>query len=163
MRTAADAVPKTEMALYVAIIKNSNFDLVVEKATELGVSHIIPITTERTIKTNLNFERLNKLITEATEQSRRLDRPDVSEIMTLSEAIAHAKETGAELFFGHIDENPSESSLQPASAALFIGPEGGWSETEIAELQSEGVKPISLGQFVLRAETAAIVGISKLT
>ncbi len=162
LRDAADAMPKTEMALYMAIIKNSNFDLVVEKATELGVSNIIPVTTERTVKTNLNFDRLNKLISEAAEQSGRIDRPDISEIMTLSDAIAHAKQSCAELFFGHIDENPSESTRPTASTALFIGPEGGWSEIEITQLQNEGVKPISLGQFVLRAETAAIVGISKL-
>ncbi len=110
----------------------------------------------------LNFERLNKLISEAAEQSGRIDRPDISEIMTLSDAIAHAKQSSAELFFGHIDENPSESTRPTASTALFIGPEGSWSEIEITQLQNEGVKPISLGQFVLRAETAAIVGISKL-
>jgi 16S rRNA (uracil1498-N3)-methyltransferase len=160
--SSADAsMPKREIYLYMALIKNSNFDLVVEKATELGVSHIIPITTERTVKANLNFYRLNRLAIEATEQSGRISPPEIHDIIDLKDAIVHAKKQGLTLFFGHIGE---KNEIEPSKkeVALFIGPEGGWTEAEIALFASEGIQPISLGEFVLRAETAAIVGVSKL-
>ncbi len=165
--TPEGSFPKKDISLYMALIKNSNFDLVVEKATELGVSRIIPVSTERTIKANLNFERLNKLAIEATEQSGRMSPPQICEIMDLASAISHAKNslagTADSVFFGHIAPgNPAPATGQSAVAALFIGPEGGWSESEIGLFEKEGVLPMDLGQFVLRAETAAIVGVSRL-
>lgn len=164
LRKADELQPKRSVSLYMAIIKNSNFDLVVEKATELGVSHIIPVMTERTVKTNLNFYRLSRLATEASEQSGRISPPEVHEIMQLRDAIAHAKASNGQILFGHIDESDAadSQSANSGNTALFIGPEGGWSDAEISLFQSEGIMPISLGQFVLRAETAAIVGVSKL-
>ncbi len=167
-RAAGVAKPKRNIALYMAIIKNSNFDLVVEKATELGVSKIVPIKTERTVKSGLNFDRLNKLAIEASEQSGRIDIPEISEIVDLDNGIQSAlSDFGVEtIFFGHISENEEKNSNNLAvseNIALFIGPEGGWSDEEIKMFEEAGIKPISLGQFVLRAETAAIVGVSKLS
>ncbi len=157
--------PKREIWLYMALIKNSNFDLVVEKATELGVSHIIPLATERTVKANLNFYRLNRLAIEATEQSGRIAPPEIHELMDLSEAISHAKAAGKMLsehiFYGDIAENQGIAEFSDTNA-LFIGPEGGWTESEVTSFAADGIRPVSLGQFVLRAETAAIVGVSKL-
>lgn len=174
IQTPERQMPKREIWLYMAIIKNSNFDLVVEKATELGVSHIIPVSTERTVKANLNFYRLNRLAIEATEQSGRIAPPEIHEIIDLQAAIAHAKSAegvGSErIFYGDIAEH-KEISGSPkdntpnneGKCALFIGPEGGWTEGEAASFAAEGIRPVSLGQFVLRAETAAIVGVSKFT
>lgn len=163
IRSADIAMPRREVYLYLALIKNSNFDLVVEKATELGVSHIIPVMTERTVKANLNFYRLNRLAIEATEQSGRISPPQIHEIMDLKRAFVHAKTNCEQVLFGHIGKNKESVETNHASIALFIGPEGGWTEAEIAIFASESIQPISLGQFVLRAETAAIVGVSKLS
>jgi len=193
-------MPKQNITLYMSIIKNSNFDLVVEKATELGVSKIVPVKTERTVKSGLNFERLRKLAIEASEQCGRMNIPEIAEIMELEDAIQDAKEVTKKaqktknaveyageygsnntsdqnrqnaIFFAHIDEsleNDKDIMVSAKSAldnstqcdkAIFIGPEGGWSDIEIELFKHENISPISLGQFVLRAETAAIVGVSK--
>lgn len=190
--TATKMKPKQNITLYMAIIKNSNFDLVVEKATELGVSKIVPVKTERTVKSGLNFERLEKLAIEASEQSGRMTIPEITEIMELSDAIVEAqksknenkneneknakldpqKNTQNALYFAHIDDGAQNDkdvvrgiehdamTATEGDRAIFIGPEGGWSDSEIELFLREKITPISLGQFVLRAETAAIVGAS---
>ncbi len=156
-------LPRTHTTLYMAIIKNSNFDLVVEKATELGVTSIIPVMTERTVKSGLNFERLNKLAIEASEQSGRMDIPVIGEIIELKDAIVLAKKTNNAVFFGHIsNENIKVDLKETKNKAIFIGPEGGWTDEEIELFMKENITPLALGQFVLRAETAAIVGVSML-
>jgi 16S rRNA (uracil1498-N3)-methyltransferase len=161
--TELGSLPQTKTTLYMAIIKNSNFDLVIEKATELGVTSIIPIKTNRTIKSGLNFDRLNKLAIEASEQSGRMDIPVIGEITELKDAITDAKKTNDTVFFGHITDKNIEAGVKSTtSKAIFIGPEGGWTDEEIEFFIKENVTPLALGQFVLRAETAAIVGVSKL-
>ena len=157
----AEAV-SNKSVLYMSIIKNSNFDLVVEKATELGITEVVPITTERTIKTKLNYSRLNKIIQESTEQCGRIDLMKVGEILVLSDAIAQAKLYSEEVFFGHINDANMNHPDPAKNNALFVGPEGGWSEEEIALFSKEKIVPISLSQNVLRAETAAIIGASRL-
>ncbi len=161
-------ISQKNTTLYMAIIKNSNFDLVVEKATELGVSKIVPIVTERTVKSGLNFERLRKLTIEASEQSGRIDIPEISENMNLDNALSDAKQLieNKSVFFGHISREDmgfvETKSSDLAPVALFIGPEGGWTDEEVIKFADVGVIPLTLGQFVLRAETAAIVGVSML-
>lgn len=153
---------RKKTTLYMSIIKNSNFDLVVEKATELGIGEVIPVLSERTVKTNLNYDRLNKIVQEATEQSGRIDLMKVGEILTLNDAIAQSKLYSEQVFFGHINEANMSHIDAAKSSALFVGPEGGWTDEEVQIFIKENILPISLGQYVLRAETAAIVGGSKL-
>ncbi len=153
---------RKKTTLYMSIIKNSNFDLVVEKATELGIGEVVPVLSDRTVKTKLNYERLLKIVQEATEQSGRLDLMKVGEILSLNDAIAQSKLYADQVFFGHI--NPASMNRVDASksSALFIGPEGGWTDEEVAVFIKENILPLSLGQYVQRAETAAIVGGAKL-
>lgn len=153
---------RKKTTLYMSIIKNSNFDLVVEKATELGIGEVVPILSERTVKTNLNQDRLNKIVREATEQSGRIDLMKVGEIITLNEAIAQSKLYSEQVFFGHINEANMSHIDAAKNSALFIGPEGGWTDEEVQTFIKENILPLSLGQYVLRAETAAIVGGAKL-
>jgi 16S rRNA (uracil1498-N3)-methyltransferase len=151
---------KRQITLYMSIIKNSNFDLVVEKAVELGVSKIVPVVTERTIKSKLNFERLNKIIREATEQSGRIDLLKIDNPLDFDIAINHAKDNDIS-YFGSLTDDKFEnndSDHKKFKIGLFIGPEGGFSQNEIEALIIKGIKPIKLGENVLRAETAAIVG-----
>jgi 16S rRNA (uracil1498-N3)-methyltransferase len=159
--------PYRDITLYMSIIKNSNFDLVVEKTTELGVTKIVPVKTERTIKSNLNFERLNRIAIEATEQSGRITPPVIDEMVSLETAIHNALDNQGQgnVYFGHIsnvkgsqNNEAKESGLGPV--AVFMGPEGGWTDQEVDLFLGSGILPITLGQFVLRAETAAITSMA---
>ncbi len=153
---------KRKTTLFLSIIKNSNFDLVVEKAAELGIGEIVPILAERTVKTNLNYDRLHKIVQEATEQSGRIDLMSIGEILTLNDAIAQSKLYSEQVFFGHINAANMSHIDAAKSSAIFIGPEGGWTDAEVENFTKENILPISLGQYILRAETAAIVGAAKL-
>lgn len=101
-------LPKTQTVLYMSVIKNTNFDLVVEKTTELGVNEIVPIKTVRTIKKDLNFSRLQKLAMESSEQSGRIDVPFIREkIIDLKDAVVEVMDKkyvnyNQIVYFGHI-------------------------------------------------------------
>lgn len=154
-----DKGQKRHISLYMSIIKNSNFDLIVEKAVELGVYQIIPVITERTVKSNLNITRVNKIIKEATEQSGRLDLMKIDETLDLFSAIKKAKEDSDLTYFGSVDQNDNPTQVRGVinSMAIFIGPEGGYSDEELLLFVDNKISPLRLGNYVLRAETAAIV------
>ncbi|MFM2384097.1 MAG: hypothetical protein RIQ72_669 [Candidatus Parcubacteria bacterium] len=166
-KVASVSKPHRDITLYMSVIKNSNFDLVVEKTTELGVTRIVPVKTERTIKSNLNFERLNRIAIEATEQSGRIAPPVIDEVASLETAIHNALDNQGQknVYFGHISSekgSQSEEAKEGGSkpVAVFIGPEGGWTDQEVDLFLGSGILPIALGQFVLRAETAAITSMA---
>ncbi len=148
------------VSLYVSIIKNSNFELIIEKAVELGVVEIIPITTERSMKNSLNAQRINKIIKEATEQSGRIDLMKIGDIVDLKNAIKTAKDVSDIVYFGSLKEKDQETKVKKNNQkkiAVFIGPEGGFSDEELSLFKSENINPLRLGKYVLRAETASIV------
>lgn len=159
----ADNEPKREVTLCCAILKRENFELVAQKATEIGVKKIVPIVTERTIKTGLNHDRLNKIIREAVEQSGRCVVPELTEILNFAKAVELAKTAGsANFFYDLIHQLDPFASLNAVTdgktpVAVFIGPEGGWSDEERSLAQKNGLVKASLGNLVLRGETAAIV------
>ena len=142
--------------LYCAILKKENFELVVQKATEIGVSEIIPIITDRTIKTSIKYERLQSIAHEASELSGRGIVPIIRE--ATSYKIAMLEENETKLFFdisGEIlDENKTTNSK---NISVYIGPEGGWSEEEHDLAKENGCIEISLGNLTFRGETAAII------
>lgn len=151
---------KIELSLYMSIIKNSNFDMIIEKAVELGVTRVIPVVSERVIKNKLNYERLNKIVKEATEQSGRIQLMQIGQSMDLGKAINLSKEESDIVYYGSVNENDvftASVSDKYKKVSIFIGPEGGFSDTEISLFNSEKIQPIRLGDYVLRAETAAIV------
>ncbi len=151
---------KRQVTLCMSVIKNNNFDLVLEKAVELGVSKIIPINTERVIKGRLNYERLNKIIKESTEQSGRIDLMKLVEIINLDDLIKTLSKYKADKYFGHItkkDQNISIFNNTTRDIFIIIGPEGGFTENEINNMIESGIKPICISDNVLRAETAAIL------
>jgi len=151
---------KRHVTLYMSIIKNSNFDLIVEKATELGVSTIIPIITERTVKNNLNIERLNKIVKEATEQSGRLDLLKIENTISLDELIDSLNKIEGYKVFGSIEgkiDFDYNNAKLSEDISIVIGPEGGFTEGEISKLVENKITPICLNKNVLRAETAAII------
>ncbi|MEQ1561580.1 MAG: RsmE family RNA methyltransferase, partial [Nitrospira sp.] len=127
--------PKTNLWLCVGLIKKDNFELVVQKATELGVSHVIPVLCERSEKKNLNMDRLRKIAVEASEQSGRADIPVIHEIVSLRELLEKGQLPKDKMFL-NMDGQYIADVLQIENSknlAVFIGPEGGWSETEEKE------------------------------
>lgn len=146
-----------QVILYCAILKKENFELVAQKGTEVGVSKIVPIITERTIKLGLNMERLQKIVKEAAEQSGRGIVPEISEPIKFIEALEQAKENDVN-FFCHFSKKSLNKGKANGQIGLFIGPEGGWSDGEVKQAKEVGCEIVSLGENVLRAETAAIVG-----
>lgn len=146
--------------LFLAILKKENFELAVQKAVEVGVSSITPVITERTIKTGLNIERLNKIIREASEQSGRSILPTLSPILGFSPALAFGSAATEKTIF-HLDGElyaPDTNRIANAkTASIFIGPEGGFTEKEIKIAEAAGYTVASLGPLTLRGETAAIV------
>jgi 16S rRNA (uracil1498-N3)-methyltransferase len=154
----ADITQRKNIWLCVALIKKDNFDMVVQKATELGVTNIVPILCEHSEKRKLNHERMQKIAIEATEQSGRGDVPTIHIPMTLSEIFQTGILPQEKVVFhpNGISLKQYLSSVNQVSFALFVGPEGGFSEKEIAFLKTYNVPAVSLGSQILRAETAAI-------
>ena len=166
-----------KVSLYLSLIKKSNFELAVEKCTEIGVTEIHPIISERSEKKDLNLERLNKIVKEASEQSGRVTLPEVFEITDLEKAVSQAVAEGKDCVVFHTDtatehnrptshhlpSQTQDSSLEKEEisgchqVAAFVGPEGGWTEKEMNLFKQNNFQILSLGQNILRAETAAII------
>lgn len=152
------------LRLYCSILKREHFEVVVQKATELGVSEIIPILTERTVKLHLNQERMQRLLIEATEQSERGVVPSLSPIVSFKEALVESPQ-GQLFLFDRSGSSQKEfittldKKKQYSSVNLFIGPEGGWTDQELNFAQENGVTVVTLGKSILRAETAAIAAL----
>jgi len=161
-------MPTKEIWLCASIIKKDNFEWIAEKATELGVSHIVPILSERSEKKLLNEERLQKIAVEASEQSGRGNVPTIHPIKKLEESFGYLKSqvsnTTFQMLAFHTEGEPMQGSalLEEGRLAVFIGPEGGWSLSEVELFHKENVSVKCLGRQVLRAETAAIAVLSKV-
>lgn len=155
-----------DLHLYFAPIKLGRIDWLVEKATELGVCALHPISTQRTIVTRINEERLRAHIVEAAEQTERLDIPSLSPLMPLEEALRHYPVHRPLLFGdeqggGHDIRNVLEEYTAPSSLAILIGPEGGFSAQEITGLRAlPFARGVTLGPRILRADTAALAALS---
>lgn len=148
--------------LYCSVLKKDNFEFVVQKSVELGISDIYPIITDRTIKTNLNFDRLNKISKEASEQSGRFYTTTVFNVMDLMKI--NIKKDDLNIVFNMDGDNimimKNLSNIRKSkNINLFIGPEGGWTDNEVFFFKKNNFLNINLGKNVLRAETASIVGV----
>ncbi|QDH35388.1 16S rRNA (uracil(1498)-N(3))-methyltransferase [Porphyrobacter sp. YT40] len=156
-----EAVP--DLWLCPALLKKDRFDLVLEKATELGVARIQPLLTRRCVADKLNLERARAITTEAAEQCARTALPELAEPMKLDALLANWPEDRA-LFFA--DENGGEPAAAAFKAhqgptAILTGPEGGFDEAERAAIRAHPqARPITLGPRILRGETAAIAALS---
>lgn len=149
-------IPSKKITLYLSLIKKDNFELVVQKATELGVTKIVPIISSRSEKKNLNEERLHKISTEASEQCGRGDILTISKIISLKEALNELKDPTT-AYILQMNSNPLfEEIRKKENLSFFIGPEGGWSPEEEKLFTEHKIESISLGKTILRAETAAI-------
>ncbi|MCX6701897.1 MAG: RsmE family RNA methyltransferase [Candidatus Zambryskibacteria bacterium] len=158
-----EVISRKNIWLCIALIKKDNFELVVQKATELGANHIVPIICEHSEKKKLKMDRMQKITIEASEQSGRGSVPTIHEVVSLQEVLQSNILPNEKLVF-HIgsEKLKIESYKEIQEIALFIGPEGGFSDKEIALFKSYNIPTVSLGTQILRAETAAIAVASLL-
>mgnify|MGYP001433642023 FL=1 len=143
-----------------APIKLNYLNLMIQKATELGVTRFIPILTERTIVRKLNDKRLNKIIIEASEQSNRLKVPKLEKILKLNEFLKLNQNTN--IIFGDLNTDNSKINFKSSDQiCILIGPEGDFTVKERENiLKLKKLIPLKINQNILRSETAAISMIS---
>ena len=157
--------------LIASLLKGDKMDLVLQKATELGVSEIVLLETERTVvkfkkdDREVKIERFNKILKEAAEQSRRSVIPHLFRIIDFDrlhdieadvKMIAYEEESGPTNSFNKVVD-----SIKPGQkVAVLIGPEGGFAEHEVEIAMHNGYKKVSLGKRILRAETATFYALS---
>jgi 16S rRNA (uracil1498-N3)-methyltransferase len=146
-----------------APIKLNYLSLMIQKATELGVTKFIPILTERTIVRKLNDKRLNKIIIEASEQSNRLKVPKLNKILKLDDFLKLNQNTN--IIFGDLNTDNSKINFKSSDPlCILIGPEGDFTLKERKNiLKLKKLIPLKINQNILRSETAAISMISIIT
>lgn len=150
---------RKEVTLYQSIVKGDHMDLIVEKVTEVGVTRIVPLISDRTVKTGLRLDRMQRIAIEASEQSGRIALPSISEVLSLRDALSDAQERGYRIHVCDFSPTVLHMRQDDVPTAVFIGPEGGWSDAEREMFAQAGASTVSLGSTVLRAETAAIVSV----
>ena len=150
--------PSNDIVLYFAPIKR--LDDLLNMATQMGVAVLQPVITERTVVGHINWNRMAKIIIEASEQSNRnsvpkllppikFDELELDNLIVADERFAHGKEN-------------TGKDITDSVYGVFVGPEGGFSPDEFEKMDKANVRKISLGKTILRAEVAAVVAISKV-
>lgn len=164
-----DIYPEIKISVYLSPLKKENFEWALQKCTEIGVFEFVPTVYSRTIVNydlgNQRLIRWQRIITEASEQSRRTILPELINPMPYPEAIIRSRSLGfgiipweSEKTMKILDVLKSATQNDKLSrCGLFIGPEGGITQDEINLAKQNGLMPVTLGKNILRAETAAIV------
>ncbi len=170
-RRPAPGEPAAQVMLYLGLTGREKFEWVLQKAAELGAAGIVPVITSRALvqdarNVEKKAERWQRILKEAAEQSGRGRIPSLSAALKLPEALQAAREAGGLALIPW--EGESSLSLRaalrqagsPRDVALFIGPEGGFAEAEIAQARAAGAQPVTLGPRILRMETAALAAVA---
>ena len=152
-----------EIWLAFAPIKLNYLNLMIQKATELGVTKLIPILTERTIVRKINLARVNKIVIEAAEQSNRLDIPKIEKLTKFKNFLKENKNTN--IIFGDLNTNNVKFDFKDEKpVCVLIGPEGDFTEDERSMiLNQKNITPIKINENILRSETAAISMLSLIS
>ena len=153
----------TNTELAICLVKKTPMEFILQKATELGVSKIIPIISERTEIKDLNYERAQKILIEATEQSNQLKPPEISKVIKLKDFMESIK-GNIKLFFADINSKnklKNDDSKNNDLKIILIGPEGDFSPSERELILSNpSTTPFSISKNILRSDTAVISAIS---
>lgn len=166
---AAYVLP-VETTLLLSVVKFDSFEWALEKATELGVFSIVPLAAARSEKALLasapkRAERWKKILLEASQQSRRVQVPTLH-ALAKPQAAFRAQDNGLRIFLSEAaDARPLREILRGQHAqkvTLAIGPEGGWTEVELAAARAAGFEDASLGKLILRTETAVITALANI-
>ena len=157
----ASILSKIELAI--CLVKKTPMEIILQKATELGVNKITPIVSDRTEVKELNHERAKKIIIEATEQSNQLSPPEICETIKLKDFLKNL-EVSTKILFADVNSNESlkaEDLKKCKSLCILIGPEGDFSPSERETiLRNLAVKPFTISRNILRSDTAVISAIS---
>ena len=157
------SVQTSSMELAICLVKKNPMEIILQKATELGVVKITPIISERTEVKELNLERAKKIVIEATEQSNQLSPPEISKITKLKDFINNLNET-SKLFFADInskDKLKKEDIKGDDLKTILIGPEGDFTPNERKMiLENKNTISFSLSKNILKTETATISALS---
>ncbi len=165
-RRKGKAEPDIRVTLYQSLVKKDKFDWIVQKTVELGAAKIVPVISEHSIVRELSeakLARYEEIIKEATEQCGGVRLAEICRPMKYSAAIKLAAAGRGTKLIAYEKETANDlRDIEASEIHLFVGPEGGYSESEISEALAANVAPISLGKRILRAETAAIVALARL-
>lgn len=153
---------KNNLEILPALIKRDRFEWELEKLTELGVKKISPLISNRTIKQKLNLERSRKIIKESAEQSGKTKLPEICAPKKLTEAVKIKEVDKLYFALDHGGEKFFSEKLTEKNIGVFIGPEGGFTPEEKELFEKNGIPIYSLGQQILRAETAGLAIAAKL-
>ena len=170
MEKIAGQDPRLKTTLLLSVIKFDAFEWALEKATELGVTRIVPLAAARSEKALLTaapkrVQRWNKILLESAQQCRRLQVPVLAELARPEAAFAAAGDR-VRVMLSELPEAPAIREVlagtRATAASLAIGPEGGWTESEFAVARASGFHEASLGKLILRAETAVVAALAVL-
>ena len=154
---------KNKIELAVCLVKKNPMEIILQKATELGVSKFIPIISERTEVKELNYDRAKKIVIEATEQSNQMFPPEILKAVKLKDFLKNLDQT-TKLLFGDVnskDNLSTENFKNLKSLTVLIGPEGDFSPSERKFILSfSQVVPFTISKNILRSDTAVISAIS---
>jgi len=154
---------KNKIELAICLVKKNPMEIILQKATELGVSKIIPIISERTEVKELNYDRAKKITIEATEQSNQMLPPEILDAIKLKDFLKNLKDT-TKLLFADVNSNDNlsvEKLKNFESLCILIGPEGDFSPSERQFILSfSQVVPFTISKNILRSDTAVISAIS---
>jgi len=158
-----EATNTSNIELAICLVKKGPMETILQKATELGVSKITPILSERTEVKELNFERANKIVVEATEQSNQLAPPEISNVIKIKDFLKNL-DVSSKLLFADVNSKDSlkaEVLKEAKSLSVLIGPEGDFSPSERQLiLRNPSVTPFTMSRNILRSDTAVISAIS---
>ncbi len=188
-RTVGTSPPEKKITIAISPVKNATrFEWFLEKATEIGVSAIIPLLCERTERASVRTDRLRNILVSAMLQSQQVWLPELSEPTSFSQVVRSGDRSGGGRYIGHLLEAPRataslaalryDGAVSPAAKAtggslaseatdhapalILIGPEGDFTQKEVEEALAAGFIPVSLGRNRLRTETAGVVAATLL-
>lgn len=166
-RQPAPGEPTASLTLYQSFLKRDKFEMVLQKGTEVGVSRFVPLITKRTLvqSTEMKANKKNRwetILAEAAEQSERGRIPELATAVTFKTMLSELEQFDLTVMMwereGGVGIKTAVQTQTPIkTAAILIGPEGGWTEQEVEQAQQSGAKIVTLGPRILRTETAAIV------
>jgi 16S rRNA (uracil1498-N3)-methyltransferase len=159
-----------DVTLLLAVVKFDAFEWAIEKATELGVNAIVPLAAARSEKALLSAaakraERWKKILVEASQQSRRLSVPSLGALTRPEQSFAQQEEELKLLMSERQDAPPLRTLLEgekSSNVVIAIGPEGGWTDKEFESATQSGFNQVSLGNLILRTETAVTAALANL-
>ena len=162
--------PSPALVLFQGLPKNDKMELILQKTTELGVTQIVPLHSERALQkpSQNRYARWHRVLISATKQCKRAWLPELSEAQQFEASLAQLEKFSRCLLLSpHVEGQHIKTVLRkipnPNAIALFVGPEGGFSNQEITAAIKNGCVPVTLGRNILRTETAAITAVAVIT